>query len=262
MTTPINNFQDILDAMEQNPALRDAVRRYILTDELLQVPVRIERIEGDISILKEGQARIEVDVEALKEGQARIEVDVEALKEGQARIEVDVEALKEGQARIEVDVEALKEGQARLEQRVDRIGGNVSRLTGTDYESHVATYIHRILRRSLGINATVFSAQRDKSRLTRVLDEAESQGLIDPADTDELDRADLILTADGPTDYLLAEVSITVQQDDIERAVERATLLAKATGRTVTPFAIGEREEPNLQRGNVQVVLIPDHQTY
>ena len=43
MTTPINTFEDILDAMERDPALRDALRRHILTDELLQVPVRLEQ---------------------------------------------------------------------------------------------------------------------------------------------------------------------------------------------------------------------------
>lgn len=140
------------------------------------------------------------------------------------------------------------------------MGGDVSRLTGADYESHVATYIRRALRRNLGINAIVFATQRDKAALIELLDEAESQGIIGPEDMDELDRADLILTADGPTDYLLAEVSITVQQDDVDRAAERAKLLAKATGRTVTPFAIGAREEPGLHRGHVQVVLIPERQ--
>ena len=38
MTTPINNFEDILYAMERDPALRDALRRHILTEELLQLP--------------------------------------------------------------------------------------------------------------------------------------------------------------------------------------------------------------------------------
>ncbi len=219
MTTPINNFQDILDAMERDPVLRDALRRYILTEELLQVPARLDRIEGDISILKEGQRRLE-----------------------------------EGQRRLE-------EGQRRLEARVDRIGGDVSRLTGADYESHVATYLPRFLRRNLGINATVFATQRDNAALTKLLDEAESQGLIAPEDTDEVDQADLVLTADGPMDYLLAEVSVTVQQDDIDRALERARLLAKATGRTVAPFAIGAQEEPDLCMGDVQVLLIPERQS-
>ena len=43
MTTPINTFEDILDAMERDPALRDALRRHILTDELLQMPLRLEQ---------------------------------------------------------------------------------------------------------------------------------------------------------------------------------------------------------------------------
>ena len=43
MATPINTFEDILDAMERDPALRDALRRHILTDELLQMPVRLEQ---------------------------------------------------------------------------------------------------------------------------------------------------------------------------------------------------------------------------
>ena len=219
MTTPINSFQDILDAMERDPALRDALRGHILTDELLQMPVRLERIQADISTLKEGQTRLEEKVDRLDQ---------------------------------KVD---------RIDGEVGRLGGDVRRLAGTDYESHVATYVHRFLRRNLGINAAVLACQRDRSALTSFLDEAESQGLIDAADTDELDKTDLVLTADGPTDYLLAEVSITVQQDDVDRAAQRAGLLAKATARTVTPFVIGAREEPGLRRGEVQMVLIPERQT-
>ena len=155
---------------------------------------------------------------------------------------------------IEADISTLKDNFGSM-------SGDISRIRGTDYESHVATYVHRFLRRNLGINATVLSTQRDKSALTGLLDEAETQGNIQAQETDELDKADLVLTADGPTDYLLAEVSITVQQDDIDRAAERARLLAKATARTVTPFAIGAREQPDLRRGRVQVVLIPERQT-
>ena len=58
--------------LERDPALRDALRRHILTDELLQVPVRLERIEEDIGALKEGQARLE-------EGQARLEQKVDTV---------------------------------------------------------------------------------------------------------------------------------------------------------------------------------------
>ena len=230
MNMPIHSFQDILEAMERDPALRDALRRHILTNELLQVPARLDRIEGDLATIKD---------------------DVSILKD-------DVAVLKDDVAVLKGDVSSLKEGQARLEERVGRIGGDVSRLTGNDYESHVADLIHRFLRRERGIAATVFSTQREKSALRALIDEAETQGVIQAWETDDLDHADLVLsTAGGATDYLLAEVSITIQQDDIDRADERAKLLAKATGRSVTPFAVGAGEEPDLNRGNVQVLLIP-----
>ena len=113
-------------------------------------------------------------------------------------------------------------------------------------------------RRNLGINASVLADQSDRSALTSILDEAEAQGLIDAQATDELDKADLVLTAD----YLLAETSITIQQDGIDRAGQRAPLLDQATVRTVTPFAVGAWEQPDLRRGDVQIILIPERQTF
>ena len=54
MRTPINNFQGILDAMERNPAFRDALRWHILTEELLQTPACLERMEGDEESFERG----------------------------------------------------------------------------------------------------------------------------------------------------------------------------------------------------------------
>ena len=239
MTTPINDFQDILDAIERNPALRDALRRHILTDELLQMPVRLERVEEDIGTIKG-------DIATLKE-------DVSTLKEGQARLEGDVATLKEGQARLESGVGTLKED-------VSRIGGNVSNLMGSDYESHVAAYIHRSLRRELKINATVLSTQKNRQPLIELLDRAEGQGNITPEDNDKLNDVDIVLTVDGGDEYILGEISITVQQDDVRRATEWAAILAKATGSRVTPVAIGAAEDPNMNRGGVQVLLMQQRQ--
>ena len=232
MTTPINDFQDILDAMERNPALRDALRRHILTDELLQMPVRLERVEEDIGTIKG---------------------DVATLKE-------DVSTLKEGQARLEGDVGILKEDVSTLREDVARIGGNVSNLMGSDYESHVATYIHRSLRRELKINATVLSTQKNRQPLIELLDRAEGQGNITPEDNDKLNDVDIVLTVDDSDEYILGEISITVQQDDVRRATEWATILAKATGSRVTPVAIGAAEDPNMNRGGVQVLLMQQRQ--
>ena len=143
----------------------------------------------------------------------------------------------------------MDENVITFQETCSRILKDLKWLLGEDYESYVSTYVHRFLRRNLGINATVFSDQRTKSDLTKLLDKAEKEKIILAQETDELDKADLVLTSDGPTDYILAEISITVQQDDIDRAAERAGLLAKATARTVTPFAIGTTEEADPSQG-------------
>ena len=148
--------------------LKEALRRHILTDELLQMPVRLERIETDVS--------------------------------------------------------TLKENLTTLTNTVNRIGGDVSMLKGSDYESHVARLANRFLRRQLGAATTIFSSQRNRAALATLLDDAETQGNIDADETDELDKTDLILTADGPTDYILAEISITIKQHDVDRAAQRAAL--------------------------------------
>ena len=176
--TSINTFEDILQAMEQNPALRDIMRRHLLTEELLQLPARVSRLEelvADIATklaeltnvftqfmeqtnlalarLNERQDRLEDDVSQLKEGQTRLETDVAQLKEGQTRLETDVAGLKEGQTRLETDVAGLKEGQTRLEQGQIRMSGQLSNLIGSDYERKAARLAARRLRQQLGISS-------------------------------------------------------------------------------------------------------------
>ena len=73
MTIPVNNFQDILDALEQNPALRDQLRSYILTEELLQLPAQFVLLRADVDELKVGQARLEGRMDRLEDGQSRLE---------------------------------------------------------------------------------------------------------------------------------------------------------------------------------------------
>ena len=225
--TSINDIADLVQILQDHPEWRNTVRGLIVGEELANMP-------NEVAIF----------VKATNENFNLVHQRLE-------KLETNVSTLKE-------DVSRMHGTLTRMHGTLTRMDGTLSRLIGEDYESHVATYVHRFLSRNSGINASVFSTQRDKSALTGLLDEAEKQGVIEAEETDELDKADLILTTDGPTDYILAEVSITIQQDDIDRAVERARLFAKATARTVAPVAIGAREDTDLQREHVQIILIPE----
>ena len=155
----INTMQDILDALDQNPelqhafhkhlvdvvrhddVLRQEMRKEILTEELLQIPIRFaqfeqavgarfDRLESDVAELKTGQRQLESDVAELKTGQRRLESDVAELKTGQRQLEGDVAELKTGQRRLEGDVAELKTGQRQLEGDVAELKTGQRRLEG------------------------------------------------------------------------------------------------------------------------------------
>lgn len=66
MTTPVNSFQDILNALEQNPELKKQLRTHILTEELLQLPAQFLLLREDVDELRE-------DVGELKTRMNRVE---------------------------------------------------------------------------------------------------------------------------------------------------------------------------------------------
>ena len=73
--TTINNQDDFLEALRNNPAWREAVRALILGDELLQLPVRFDAFAREQSVrttnLEERVGRVESDTGTLKGDFAR-----------------------------------------------------------------------------------------------------------------------------------------------------------------------------------------------
>ena len=161
------------------------------------------------------------------------------LKEGQARLTEDVTGLKEGQARLE-------EGQVRLNAGQNRMGGDLSNLTGSQYQRHVAEIGYRLVRREWGFqDAHLMEADSapGKRMIIDITDAAEAAGRISVAESDEVILSDVIVVgvdeASQPVQVLL-EVSLTVQQRDIERAQTRARILEKATGIRTLAGVVGE----------------------
>ena len=214
MTTPVNSFQDILDAMERDPALRDALRRYILTEEFLALPAQVK---------------------ALTEAVEALVSETRELRAGQ-------EQLRAGQEQLRADV-------GELRTTVGRMGGDVSRLMGTNYEGKATTFAPRLARRILGLSSTTVVGRGWANNMALPLpeaDQAAERGDITWDEADDIVRADVIVSGtaqDGAAVYVVAEISITVQERDRARAQRRAGLLEKATGVATIPVVIGESEE-------------------
>ena len=211
----------IIAELEARPEVKPALLRALLTDEFLLLPAKVDRLMELIPTME------------------KLQQDVSELKEGQARLE-------ERQDRLEADVSDLKAGQARLERGQQRMGGQLSNLTGSQYQRHVAEIGYRLVRRELGIqDAHLLDADSapGKRMIIDISDAAEAAGRITVAESDEVILSDVILTgvdeASQPVQVLL-EVSLTVQQHDIERAEARARILEKATGIRTLAGVVGE----------------------
>ena len=94
MTTPVNSFQDILDALEQNPELKSQLRTHILTEELLQLPAQFLLLREDIDELKTGQRELQTRMNRVEGRLGNIEGTL--YEQSAARITVQLASLELG----------------------------------------------------------------------------------------------------------------------------------------------------------------------
>ena len=133
---------------------------------------------------------------------------------------------------------------------LDAIERDLGRLVNDNYRDRVAPIADRLTRRNLGlVNPTVIMRARGDHPTPPLpeVDEAAERGNLTWDEADELALADVMVRAtgqDGTPVYVVAEISITVQERDRVRAHRRAALLEKATGVTTIPVVIGVDEEP------------------
>ena len=242
----INNFDDILQAMEQDPALREAMRRHILTEELLQLPAQVSRLETSVDQLQEGQSRLETRMNNLEAGQ-------EELKAGQNRLEASQEELKGRIDNLEAGQNRLEAGQEELKGRMDTMAGRLGDIIGSDYEARSLRVAPRRLQQVMGIrNATLILAARQTPRrdILPVIDQAITDGRISEGEAEDLENLDLAFTGwdpSGNTVQAAIEASVTISPEDTRRAVRRAEILERATGTPTRAVIIGESTSPEDQ---------------
>ena len=104
----------------------------------------------------------------------------------------------------------------------------------------------RLLGRYLGLRSNELLQSPNTDSL-RHLDDLVNQGVIDGLITDqqaqELESIDIFVIAedgDNKTVYVVVEASITVDDHDVNRALERATVLGRLTNAPVRAAVVGQ----------------------
>ena len=277
--TTFSTVEEFLEILRRQPELLEAARRLIVQDDLLALPgvladfieatnrnfalvnQRLERLEYDVTVLKE-------DVKVLKEDVAVLKEDVKELKEDVAVLKEDVKELKGDVAVLKTDVKELKGDVATLKTGQSRMQGQLDNLIGTDYERKVARRIRRTADRNLSIqNAQLVQSVTitDNPLITDLSDAAVSNGIITTNQADELEDADVVVKgsdSDGDEAYAVAELSVTIHHDDIDRALDRAKILQQATDKASVPAVIGAdiSDENREYARSLDVAVIILHQ--
>ena len=279
--TPIETFEDILAAMENNPELQAAMRQHVLGQEFLQLPAIVRELQQTVAELAQlvrdyiastderldrleaGQAQLIAGQAQLEARQTRLEASQARLEAGQARLEAGQEQLEARQTRLEDGQARLEASQAQLETRQARLEGNMNRLIGSDYERKAARRAGRLIKRYLGMEdmRVIYAVTiPDNNQLPEILDHAVSAGHLDVSEADELEDADIVMR--GPSEYAVAEVSVTLDENDVQRARERAGLLAKATTEPVRAVVIGAHALDSASQlavaNNVAVMILTE----
>ena len=216
MAFTVNDFRDLLEILRTMPEWKEALRRELLGEEILELPRLVRELIKAVEEMSKRLYRVEQDVAEMKGRLTRVEQDVEVLK-------ADVEVLK-------TDVATLK-------------GDSLER----KYRERPFVYFRRIVRKSKVLT---------DSEIEELLSQAQANGALSEAEVDEISRLDVIVRGRRITDdsvaYLAVEVSAKIDDYDVERAVRRAKLLEKIPGVVAIPVVAGEQLAPEGRRALMQ----------
>lgn len=217
MEFTVNEFRDLIRILEQQPSWRTELRRWVLTDDILELP----------QIVRE-----------LAETQRRTEANLGQLAGRMGQLTERMDQLTER-------VDSLVQNVSRLADVQHQMGIDLGRLKGSDlerrYRERAPAYFHRLIRRPHALSA---------DELVTLIEDARLQGHLSEDEADALFQADVIVRGrhqvEGTDLYLVVEVSWGIGLSDVQRAAERARLLARL-GTPALPVVAGTWVTPEAQ---------------
>lgn len=262
----------ILRLMESDSAIRDEVRRAILTGELLELPQRlsayVETTDRRLEAVERRLDAIDVDLAELKQALAAF---VEATDRHFASVDADLAELKQALAAfieatdrhfatVDFDLAELKQALASFIEATDRhsasVDADLGGLKGDAYERRVRERAPAILSRIAGglRRLRVLST----SELADQLDEAVDAGRITESGREEVLRADAVARSisrvSGQPVHVIVEASVTLGGEDVRRSLLRRDLTAQAFGGEAVAVVVSSQVPDDISTHDVEVV--------
>lgn len=197
----ISNFADLMQALKENPEWLEELRRMILTQELLELPKKFENFRHRV----------------------------------EERFDVIEKKFENFRHRAEERFDAIEKGVQEVKKKLDK---DVWPLKGMWLEMKVADNILSFFSEYLSDAKAI-----DQEKINKALSLAMKEGIISKEDRADVLRLDLIiegtlLNTEEPV-LIAVEVSYTIDDFDVQRAINRAKILEKVMGRKVLPAVVG-----------------------
>ena len=201
MSFTVEDFQDLVQLLDERPQWRSELRRLVLSDEYLALPEQLAEFRREVA---EQIAELRRDME-----QRFCEVEKQI---AELRGDTDVHF-----HRVNVQIGQLK-------------GENLERR----YRERAHAYFGRLLRKGRVVGSQELSDLLEEAADRGVLSQSDREEV---AWADLIMRGRW--RADGRQVMVLAEVSWVVDRNDVRRAVDRAALLSRL-GTPVVPVVAGD----------------------
>ena len=223
----------------------------------------------DVKQVQSDMAETKANVKQLQSDMAEVKTDVKQVQSDMAETKANVKQLQSDMTEVKTDVKQLQSDMAETRTDVRRIDGRLDRGFGANYEAKVAQNVRSILGQQAGVRSSRVlkgPSLRTDPDFDQQVESAEASGAITEDESDELLLLDLIVsgTRRGNPERVYAgiEVSITANDDDVNRAADRAQILRKVTGGPVMAVVIADRVEAQQRelaaRREVAVAVHPE----
>ena len=230
----INTADDLIDVLRSDDRVRSAVRRELLTDELVALPDKVDKMVEAQTAMQEAQTTMQEALAAMLKTQTKILGDVEVLQEGQAAATEHRDKLH---ALHREDLKALRETHEadRTEsiQDMHRFRGNYAVDAAAKRWKEIAK--HFSTPKNMGQVKCVVLSPDDVEALIDKAPEALAKARFSDDEIDHTPAADLVLgvmrrRGTKPEFYVVVEASYTADNNDASRAIVRAKVVGVATG--------------------------------
>lgn len=237
-TTAINDISDLVRILEEHPEWAETLRSLLLTREMLDLPAALARLTELVNDFIREQ------------------------RETNQRADQRLARLEEAAASSDQRLTSLETISRRMQ-------GQIGRLLGAAAERQLQGHLDVVLSQRLNLRraVTLKSINLGIDRgLAEQLENAQDNRIITPEQHLQVRLVDVILSAvDRETAapvYIAAEVSLTLNRNDIARAAERAAILEKATGVATKAAVVGGRipplQETQAAAAGVHIILMED----